>query len=165
MQRSILISSFIFILIASFPLLAFADRPDKELYEAQKRQREYEHEHMKKKQELQKEQQKAWKEMEREDRKHYDQMKREYRNQRDYHRYSGYRERPYDRSRHYDYYNHKGRRYDYHGHWRSWDQWRKYMKGYPHIYKYGRYYHEGSHLMFRVCDPGIGSCIFFSIGR
>ena len=82
-----------------------------------------------------------------------------------YDNYSGYRKRPYDKRRHYEYYNHKGHRYEYHGHWRSWDQWDRYRKKHPHIYKHGRYYRENAHLMFRFCEPGLSNCFFFSIGR
>ncbi|GAB4353911.1 MAG: hypothetical protein ACPW60_14180 [Methylohalobius sp. ZOD2] len=84
---------------------------------------------------------------------------------RDYARYRGYRERPYDKSRHYDYYSRRGNRYIYRGHWRSWNDWNDYARRYPRIYKRGRYYREHGHLMFRFCDPGTGNCFFFSIGR
>ena len=67
--------------------------------------------------------------------------------------------------RHYDHCDYKGHRYDYHGHWRSWDEWDKYARKNPRIYKKGRYYREDAHLMFRFCDPFTGSCVFFSIGR
>jgi len=83
----------------------------------------------------------------------------------DYHKHRGYRERPYDKHRHYGHYIYKGHRYDYHGHWRSWEQWDRYARKHPHIYKYGRYYREGAHLMFRFCEPGTGNFFFFSIGR
>ena len=82
-----------------------------------------------------------------------------------YDNYSGYKKRPYDKRRHYEYYNHKGHRYDYHGHWRSWDQWDRYAKKHPDIYRHGTYYRENAHLMFRFCEPGTGNCFFFSIGR
>ncbi len=79
--------------------------------------------------------------------------------------YNGYRDRPYDKRRHYRHQDFKGHRYSYHGHWRSWEQWDKYARKYPHIYKHGRYYRENKHLMFRYCEPESGNCIFFSIGR
>ena len=82
-----------------------------------------------------------------------------------YHKHRGYRERPYDKRRHYRHYDYKGHRYDYHGHWRSWEQWDRYARKHPHIYKHGRYYRENAHLMFRFCEPGTGNCFFFSIGR
>jgi len=105
-------------------------------------------------------------EMRREDRKHYEEQgRRDYKKRLDYHEHRGYRDRPYDKSRHYDHYDHKGHRYAYHGHWRSWDQWNKYARKHPHIYKQGRYYREGAHLMFRFCELGTGNCFFFSIGR
>ena len=105
-------------------------------------------------------------EMEREHRKHYDkQGRRGYKKHPDYRKYHGYRERPYDKHRHYGHHDYKGRRYDYHGHWRSWDQWDRYARKRPHIYKHGRYYREHGHLMFRFCDPGTGNFFFFLIGR
>jgi len=83
----------------------------------------------------------------------------------DYHEHRGYRKRPYDKHRHYGRYDYKGHRYDYHGHWRSWEQWDRYARKHPHIYKHGRYYRENAHLMFKFCEPGTGNCFFFSIGR
>jgi hypothetical protein len=77
----------------------------------------------------------------------------------------GYKEHPYERSRHYEPYDHEGHRYDYHGHWRSWNDWDDYARHHPWMYNDGRYYHEGGHLMFRVCEPGTPNCFFFSIGR
>lgn len=101
-----------------------------------------------------------------EDRKHYEkQSHRNYKKHLDYHKYRGYRERPYDQHRHYVNYDYKGHRYDYHGHWRSWDQWDRYARKHPHIYKQGRYYRQNAHLMFRFCEPSTGNCFFFSIGR
>lgn len=83
---------------------------------------------------------------------------------RDYRDYRGYRERPYDKHRHYERYKHRGREYHYRGHWRSWDEWDRYARE-RDLYKHGRHYHEGGHLMFRFCDPDAGGCFFFSIGR
>jgi len=77
----------------------------------------------------------------------------------------GYSEHPYQKQRRYGHYIHKGHRYDYQGHWRSWDQWHRYAKGHPEIYKHGSYYREGAHLMFRFRDPVSGSFFFFSIGQ
>jgi hypothetical protein len=88
-----------------------------------------------------------------------------YKKRPDYHKHRGYRERPYDKRRHYRHYDYKGHQYGYQGHWRSWEQWDRYAKKHPHIYKRGRYYRENTHLMFRFCEPGTGSCFFFSIGR
>lgn len=88
-----------------------------------------------------------------------------YRKPWDYHEYRGYRERPYDKGRHYGPYKHKGYRYEYHGHWRSWDEWDRYVKRHPNVYKRGRYYRDHNHLMFRFCEPVDGVCFFFSIGR
>jgi hypothetical protein len=113
-----------------------------------------------------KEYRKHQEEMERENRKYSkEQGHRDYKKRLDYHEHRGYRDRPYDKSRHYDHYDHKGHRYAYHGHWRSWDQWNKYAKKHPSLYKHGTYYREGGHLMFRFCEPGTGNCFFFSIGR
>ena len=83
----------------------------------------------------------------------------------DYHNHRGYREHPYDSRRHYGHYNYKQHRYDYHGHWSSWEQWDNYARKHPNIYKHGTYYRENAHLMFRFCEPGTGTCFFFSIGR
>ena len=83
----------------------------------------------------------------------------------DYHKHRGYREHPHDKARHYGHYTYHGHQYDYHGHWTSWEQWDRYAKSHPQIYKHGRYYRENAHLMFRFCDPVSGSCFFFSIGR
>ena len=105
-------------------------------------------------------------EMKREGRKHYkEQSRRDYKKRSDYQEHRGYKIRPYDKRRHYGHYDRKGHRYDYHGHWRSWDQWNKYARKHPNIYKQGRYYRENAHLMFRFCEPGTGNCFFFSIGR
>jgi hypothetical protein len=84
--------------------------------------------------------------------------------QRNYAGHHGYREHPYGQ-RHYQPYNYKGHKYAYHGHWRSWQDWDKYARENPNIYKHGRYYREGGHLMFRFCEPGTPNCLFFSIGR
>jgi hypothetical protein len=81
----------------------------------------------------------------------------------DYRKQRGYRERPYDRGRHYGHYKYKGHQYDYHGHWRSWEQWDRYRREYPDRFKNGHYYRENAHLMFRSCEPD-GNCFFFSIG-
>jgi hypothetical protein len=86
-------------------------------------------------------------------------------NRPDYQNQRGYRQHPYDSRRHYDRYDYKGHRYAYRGHWTSWKQWNAYAKRHPNIYKHGTYYRENAHLMFRFCDPGSGSCFFFSIGR
>jgi len=83
----------------------------------------------------------------------------------DYDKYSGYREHPYNKHRNYGHYDYKGHRYDYRGHWRSWDQWDRYAKAHPDISRHGTYYRENEHLMFRFCQPGAGTCFFFSIGR
>jgi hypothetical protein len=105
-------------------------------------------------------------EMRQEQRKHFKkQGRRDYKKGPDYYNYRGYRKRPYDKHRHYVHYKYKRHRYDYHGHWRSWEQWDRYAKKHPHIYKHGRYYREGGHLMFRFRDPGTGNSFFFSIGR
>lgn len=93
---------------------------------------------------------------------------RDYRGDRgipDYRGYGGYRENPYDEHRNYRYHDYHGHRYTYRGHWRSWNQWDRYARRHPEIYRHGRYYREGGHLMFRFCDPLTGNCIFFSIGR
>lgn len=83
---------------------------------------------------------------------------------RNYGGHHGYRERPYGQ-RHYDHYRYNGHSYIYHGHWRSWNDWDRYARARPDIYRDGRYYHDGEHLMFRFCGPGTGNCFFFSIGR
>ncbi len=82
-----------------------------------------------------------------------------------YREHPGFRNRPYDRNRHYRQHQHRNYRYDYHGHWRSWDEFDHYMKRYPHLRRHGHYYHDGAHLMFRTCPPDTGMCFFFSIGR
>ena len=82
-----------------------------------------------------------------------------------YRDYRGYKERPYDRGRHYQHYEHRKHQYSYRGHWRSWDEWDRYARRHPEMRRYGRYYYDGPHLMFRTCDPGYNTCIFFSIGR
>lgn len=87
----------------------------------------------------------------------------------DYHHkfkdYKGYKKHPYDRKRHYDHHEHHDHRYAYRGHWRSWLEWDHYLRQHPELHRHGRYYHDGVHLMFRTCDPGTNTCIFFSIGR
>lgn len=83
----------------------------------------------------------------------------------DYRGYHGYRERPYDRGRHYGHYKHRKHQYRYHGHWRSWDEWDRYARKYPEVRRHGHYYHDGAHLMFRSCVPESDTCVFFSIGR
>jgi hypothetical protein len=71
---------------------------------------------------------------------------------------------PYGKNRHYTYHNHKGHRYAYQGHWRSWDQWDRYAKAHPDIYRHGGCYREDAHLMFRFRDPVTGGDFFFFIG-
>ncbi len=105
-------------------------------------------------------------EMNRTDLKHYEkQDRRDYNSRQDYHKHRRYRERPYDQNRIYVNYDYKRHRYDYHGHWRSWEQFDRYAKKHPQIYKHGGYYRQNSHLMFRFCEPDTGSCFYFSIGR
>jgi hypothetical protein len=124
------------------------------------------HKEWQKQKEQEKEYRKHREEMEREHRKHYkEQRRRDYKKHSDYRMHRGYRERPYDQHRHYGHHDYKGHRYDYQGHWRSWEQWDRYARKHPHIYKHGRYYREGGHLMFRFRDPGTGNSFFFSIGR
>jgi hypothetical protein len=89
----------------------------------------------------------------------------DYKKRPDYQNQRGYRERPYNNRRHYNHYDYKGHRYAYHGHWKSWENWDKYARKNPNIYKHGTYYRENAHLMFRFCEPGTGNCFFFSIGR
>ena len=158
---SIFVFTVITILLLGFFMLtttqAFADNGYKgnDIHKKWQKQKEQEKEYHKHREKMERERQKHYKEQERRDLKKYS----------DYHMHRGYRERPFDKDRHYGYYDHKGHRYDYQGHWRSWEQWDRYAKIYPHIYKHGTYYREGAHLMFRFCDPGTGSCFFFSIGR
>jgi hypothetical protein len=95
----------------------------------------------------------------------YTYNRRDYNRRSDYYRQGGYRGRPYDKHRYYTHQDYKGHRYYYQGHWRSWDEWYRYARKHPNIYRYGRHYREHGHLMFRFCDPGTGSCFFFSIGR
>ena len=85
----------------------------------------------------------------------------------DYDRWDGYRDRPYDRGRHHyqnRHHEHRGHRYVYQGHWRSWDEWDRYTRHHPELRRHGRYYYEGTHLMFRTC-PDRDTCLYFSIGR
>lgn len=84
---------------------------------------------------------------------------------REYQGHHGYRERPYDRGRHYGQYKRHGHPYEYRGHWRSWDDWDRYARKHPEIRRQGHYYHDGAHLMFRSCSPDAAACVFFSIGR
>jgi len=79
--------------------------------------------------------------------------------------YHGYRERPYDRGRHYGHYKRKTHRYEDRGHWRSWNEFDRYIERHPDVRRHGRYYRDGAHLMFRTCDPDGSACFFFSIGR
>lgn len=79
--------------------------------------------------------------------------------------YPGYRERPYDKQRHYRQHQHHGHRYTYRGHWRSWNEWDRYYRAHPRLRGHGHYYHDDAHLMFRYCDPDGDGCFFFSIGR
>lgn len=84
---------------------------------------------------------------------------------RDYRGQRGYHLHPYDTHRHYDHFSYRDHRYEYHGHWRSWNDWHAYRNRYPERYRYGHYYREHGHLMFRFCSPESGGCFFFSIGR
>jgi hypothetical protein len=119
-----------------------------------------------KQKEQDKEYHKQRREMNREDLKHYEKQDlRDYNSRQDYHKHRGYREHSYDQNRIYVNYDYKGHQYDYHGHWRSWEQFDRYAKKYPHIYKHGGYYRQNSYLMFRFCEPDTGSCFYFSIGR
>jgi hypothetical protein len=85
--------------------------------------------------------------------------------QTDYRKHPGYREAPRGKGRHYGHYTYRKHRYDYRGHWDSWKRWELYAKAHPEFLRYGHYYRENSHLMFRFCEPGTGTCFFFSIGR
>ena len=143
MKRLILIDAAIFTLILCFCLPAFAGPPDKYRHESHKKYMDRERDHH----------------------KHDKKMIKKSHKFSNYSKYRGYRNRPYDKHRHYDHRVYKGHRYDYHGHWRSWYEWDKYVRRHPNIYKHGRYYHEHDHLMFRFCDPSTGGCVFFSIGR
>jgi hypothetical protein len=119
---------------------------------------------MQKQKEHDKEHRKYRGEISRKDSSYYGkQNRRGYDRRQDYHKHRGYREHPYDH-RIYVNYDFKGHRYDYDGHWRSWEQFDRYAKKHPNIYKYGGYYRQSSHLMFRFCEPDIGSCFYFSIG-
>jgi hypothetical protein len=85
---------------------------------------------------------------------------------RDHGDYPGYRERPYDKHRHYRHDQYQGHRYIYRGHWRSWHDWDRYYRAHPHLHGHGHYYyHDHTHLMFRYCEPDGSGCFFFSIGR
>ena len=142
------------------------------------RQQEYDNEYQKNHVTMRREDPKPYEEQAKESRKFrneqereswnrslYSYNRRDYNRRSDYYKDSGYRDRPYDKYRHYTHQDYKGHRYYYQGHWRSWDQWNKYARSHPDIYRYGRHYREYGHLMFRFCDPGTGSCFFFSIGR
>jgi len=90
-----------------------------------------------------------------------------YERYREYDRYQGYRDRPYDQNRHHyrnRHHEHRGQAYVYQGHWRSWNEWDRYLQHRPELRRHGRYYYEGVHLMFRTC-PEPGTCLYFSIGR
>ena len=121
--------------------------------------------HQKHRAEMKRESGKHGKEMNRENLMHRGDQNRESGNRAEMRRENGYREHPYDKNRHYVKYEHNGHRYDYNGHWRSWEEWDRYAKKHPDIYKYGRYYRENAHLMFRFCAPETDTCFFFSIGR
>lgn len=126
----------------------------------------YDRKEWQKQKEQDKEYRKHREKMERKDYKDYEgQGRHNYEKRQDYHKHPGYRERPYDQSRLYVNYDYKGHRYDYHGHWRSWNQWDRYARKHPQIYEHGGYYRQKTHLMFRCCEPGIGNCFYFSIGR
>lgn len=84
---------------------------------------------------------------------------------RNYGDHRGYRMHPYDKQRHYERHEYRGRMYKYQGHWRSWRDWDDYYRGHPKMHQYGHYYREQGHLMFRFCDPDAGGCVFFSIGK
>ncbi|WP_156792215.1 hypothetical protein [Desulfotalea psychrophila] len=169
MRRLTLIGATIFTLVMCISLPAFADSPNKEIREAQNRYGGQERQDRKDYRKMERQEQKHYKDMKREGRKHRKEMRRDSRRGPDYGRYRGYKKRPYDKHRSYKHRNYRGHRYDYRGHWRSWDEWDRYARKNPQLYKngryYGRYYREDSHLMFRLCEPGTGSCIFFSIGR
>jgi len=177
---SILVFAVTTVLLFGFFMLttsqAFADKG----YKGKGKQKEQDKEYRKHQEEMEREDRKHYEEQERESRKHEREQEREalkhkkeqdthgrrdYKKRPDYYKHRGYRERPYDKRRHYGHYYYKGHRHDYHGHWRSWEQWDRYAKKHPHIYKHGRYYRENAHLMFKFCEPGTGSCFFFSIGR
>jgi len=166
MKKSMLISVSFFALMVCFSLPSWADPPGKALPEAQKKQMEQKREQRKRYDVRERESRKHREERGRETRKHREEIERKYsKHHRDFSQYSGYRERPYDKHRHYVEHVHNGRRYDYQGHWRSWEEWDRYAKRYTDVYRYGKYYREGAHLMFRFCKPGTANCVFFSIGK
>lgn len=84
---------------------------------------------------------------------------------RDYGGKHGHKDRPNDQSRHYRRHDNRRHQYGYRGHWRSWKDFDRYVKHYPHLRQHGRYYRDGAHLMFRSCPPDTATCFFFSIGR
>lgn len=157
------------VLLLGFLILAtpqaFADNGHKGNYKHKEWQKDRDKGYRKHKEETVRESGKHREELGRENRTHHKEQDRESRNRLEMKIENGYRERPYDKNRHYVKYVYKGHRYNYHGHWRSWEEWDRYAKKYPHIYKYGRYYRENAHLMFRFCAPETASCFFFSIGR
>lgn len=160
-ELSIFVFTVTTVLLFGFFILSssqvFADNAYKGTYNKKERQKQKEQD---------KEYRKHREKMERKDHKNYEgQGRHNYEKRRDYHKHPGYSERPYDQSRLYVNYDYKGHRYDYHGHWRSWNQWDRYARKHPQIYEHGGYYRQKTHLMFRCCEPDIGNCFYFSIGR
>jgi len=59
----------------------------------------------------------------------------------------------------------EGRTYFFGKHFTSWTIWSRYLIAHPNMTRYGKYFYDGTQMMFRFCDPDSKQCFFFIIDR
>ena len=58
-----------------------------------------------------------------------------------------------------------GKPYYFGKHFTSWSEWSRYLVAHPNMTRYGKYFYDGTQMMFRFCDPDSRQCFFFIIDR
>jgi len=58
-----------------------------------------------------------------------------------------------------------GKPYFFGKHFYSWPEWSRYLIAHPNMTRYGKYFYDGTQMMFRFCDPDSRQCFFFIIDR
>jgi len=58
-----------------------------------------------------------------------------------------------------------GKPYFFGKHFTSWSEWSRYLIAHPDMTRYGKYFYDGTQMMFRFCDPNTNQCFFFIIDR
>ena len=59
----------------------------------------------------------------------------------------------------------EGKTYFFGKHFTSWAKWSRYLIARPNMTRYGKYFYDGTQMMFRFCDPDSNQCFFFIIDR